>query len=449
MRKNLSPKELLIMGGGLFSMHFGAICLLYPVTWGNDAGAAVWSAYLGIFLSGIVLPFLGYVALVKGRGNFLDITRRASPVFGLFFVAATILVLGPFFVIPRVTAALWAAVLQLTGWRPVGKTAVLLFNGAFYAVIYTFVASSGKVIERIGRILFPVLMVIVVSVIVQSIAAPISPSWVKPSFDENPVVHGFLAGYAAGDLQCALMYGLVVVRGIHNAGIAGGDVNRNLIKIGVIGMGLLALAHLGHMIAGANIGGTIHLNLAALYVQMVVELWGPAGGSVFLVALATASLTAAIGITSSTAGIWEKILRGRASYRRICAASCVISGLVSSTGIDTIVTVVGPVLDACYPSAIVITFFYCFCRRSNSRRNLFALKCAMIAGAVMGGAALLNVYVGLFRLDLPRFSGFYAALPLSASSLAWIPVSIAAYAAAWLCAARLKGEVNVDGLEIE
>ena len=44
MRKDLSFKELLVMGGGLFSMHFGAGCLLYPVTWGADAGSSVYAA---------------------------------------------------------------------------------------------------------------------------------------------------------------------------------------------------------------------------------------------------------------------------------------------------------------------------------------------------------------------------------------------------------------------
>lgn len=125
-----------------------------------------------------------------------------------------------------------------------------------------------------------------------------------------------------------------------------------------------------------------------------------------------------------------------------------ISALMSSIGIDAIVTVVGPVLDACYPSAIVVTFFYCFCQHNNSCRNLFALKCAMIAAAVVGGAALLNAYAALFHFNLPRFAAFYAALPLSANSLAWVPISVTAYAVAWLSAARLSGEVKVEGLKI-
>lgn len=101
MRNRLSVKELLIMGGALFSMHFGASCMLYPVTWGKEAGESLPLAYIGIFISGILLPLLGYIALVKGRGNFCDISTRPAPRFGMVFAAITIIVLGPAYIVPR------------------------------------------------------------------------------------------------------------------------------------------------------------------------------------------------------------------------------------------------------------------------------------------------------------------------------------------------------------
>ncbi|MBP5212900.1 MAG: branched-chain amino acid transport system II carrier protein, partial [Pyramidobacter sp.] len=248
MRKDLSFKELLVMGGGLFSMHFGAGCLLYPVTWGEDAGSAVYAAYAGVFLSGIFLPWLGYLALANGRGNFVDLIRRATPLFGLGFVVVLILVLGPFFMLPRITAALWAGIVQLLGLRFESALPELAFNVAMYVVAFAFVSSPSKVVERVGRVLFPVLLCIVTAVIVQSAVTPLAPR-VPPVFAENPTVHGFLAAYAVGDLQCALTYGLVLVHGIENAGIEKPRVSRNLLRIGVVGLGLLGLAHFGHMIA--------------------------------------------------------------------------------------------------------------------------------------------------------------------------------------------------------
>lgn len=423
------------MGGGLFSMHFGAACLLYPVTWGADAGSAVWAAFAGVFLSGILLPCFGYIALVRGRGDFLDIIRRAAPAFGLMFVVVLILVLGPFFMIPRITAALWAGIVQLCGWKSAGGGAALAFNVVVYTLTFFFVSNQGKVVERVGKVLFPILLCIVAAVIAQSIAVPLAAR-VPPVFSENPVVHGFLSAYAAGDLQCALVYGVVLVHGIAAAGVPRERTGGTLLKISVIGLGLLALAHLGHMIAGANTGGTIHLTLAALYVQMVIEMWGSAGGVVFIAALATASLTATIGLTSSTAALWEKILDARAPYRRVCLFTCVLACVVSTTGIDAIVTFLGPFIDACYPTTIVIAVYYCFCPDPLARRGLAALRWAMIASAFMGAAGVFRVYDGLLGLNARAFERLWDALPLSAWSLCWVPVAAVVFAAAWFFARK-------------
>lgn len=432
MRTNLNLKELITMGGALFSMHFGASCMLYPVTWGKEAGTSLPLMYAGIFLSGILLPLLAYIALVKGGGNFLSVTLRASPKFGMVFVVITILVMGPAYIVPRMSAAAWSAILQLTGWDFESMLPIVLFNVVYYIITYWFASSAGKVVSRVGNILFPILVVIVVAVIIKSIVSPISDSWTQPSFNQNPVVYGILNGYATGDLQCALMFGLVVVQGIRNAGIRESAVNKNLLLVGAVGLGMLALTHLGHMIAGANLGGTIDLTLSALYAEMVLQLWGGIGGILFNAALVAAALTTAIGCVSSTAEIWEDILGGKVSYKIICAVSCALSCLASITGLDAIVTFAGPILDACYPAAIVLSAFYCFCPKASEKRRLVSLRWAVIFAMIMGFLNAFNVYAKIFRLNVAEFTRFYMAIPLAKYSLAWIPISFIAYFLAFL-----------------
>jgi LIVCS family branched-chain amino acid:cation transporter len=79
MKEKLSAKKLLLMGGALFSMHFGASCMLYPVNWGKESGSAVFIAFLGVLITGLVLPMLAYVALSRGGGSFRQITCRFLP----------------------------------------------------------------------------------------------------------------------------------------------------------------------------------------------------------------------------------------------------------------------------------------------------------------------------------------------------------------------------------
>lgn len=431
MRKDLSIKELAVMGGGLFSMHFGAACMLFPVQWGKDAGTALIPVFIGVLLSGVILPYFGYYALVKGNGTFLELTRRISPGFGLFFVALTIFVIGPLYMVPRMSAAAWAAIVQITGLETESMLPVVVFSVVYYLVTYWFVVNPGKVIDKVGKLLFPVLIVVVTAVIVKSIVSPISTVWAPPSFTQNPVIYGFLQGYATADLQCALLFGIVVVHGITNAGISKGAINRNLVKIGIIGLGLLAVTILGHMIAGANTGGTIDLTLSALYTQMVLELWGSAGGILFNIALVAAALTTAVGAVSSTSEIWEEIAGKKSrlfTYRNFCILSCALSAIVSFADLDTIVQVVGPVLDACYPPTIVLALYYCFCRNSDARVNLTAEKYALIVTFVMSLIQMVVRYDEMFELGLNWLTAFYEKLPLSSYNLAWLPVSILVFA---------------------
>ena len=431
MKKRLGVKQLLVMGGALFSMHFGAACMLFPVQWGKDAGSAVWLVFIGIMMSGIILPYLGYLALARGDGTFLELTKRLSPGFGTFFVALTIFVIGPLYMVPRMSAAAWAGIVQISGLETESMLPVIAFSMVYYLITYWFVMNPGEVVDKIGRLLFPILIVVVTAVIVKSLACPISDTWADPSFHMNPVLYGFLEGYATADLQCAMLFGIIVIEGIRNAGIEAGEFNRNLTKIGIIGLGLLAVTMIGHMIAGANTGGTIDLTLSALYTEMVRVLWGKTGGILFNIALVTAALTTAVGAVSSTSEIWEEILAGKNpklfTYRNFCIISCVLSALVTFADLDTIVKVIGPVLDACYPPAIVIALFYCFCKRHDNASNRLAAKWAVISALIISTLQLGVRYSDMFGLGWDHLTAMYNRLPLAGYSLAWLPVSTLIY----------------------
>ena len=432
MEKKLSIKQLLVMGGALFSMHFGAAIMLFPVQWGKEAGTAVWPMFFGALLSVIILPYFGYLALVKGDGTFLQLTRRVTPKFGTFFAALTIFVIGPLYMVPRMSAAAWAAILQITGWQFDSLVPVVIFSIVYYLVTYWFVMNPGKVVEKIGNILFPILLIIVTAVIIKSIVSPIAP-WAPPEFSENPVLYGFIEGYATADLQCALIFGVIVVHGIKDAGVKGREINRSLALIGVVGLGMVAISVLGHMIAGANTGGTIDLTLSALYTEMVLQLWGSAGGILFNIALVAAALTTAIGAVSSTSEIWEEIMLEKNpklyTYRNFCIVSCILSCIVSFLDLDTMVKVVGPVLDACYPPAIVLALFYCICRNTQSAANLRAEKWAFICSFIISVLEMLTRYDEMFGFGWGALDKAYHSLPLSGYSLAWVPVSLLVYAA--------------------
>lgn len=425
--KDLSLKQLLVMGGALFSMHFGASCMLYPVNWGKDSGNEVFIAYIAIVLTALLLPLLAYVALARGKGNFAAITSKISPRFGPVFCTVTVLVMGPLYVIPRMSAAAWDAIMQLTGLSLPGFLPIFLFNCLFYAVAYWFLSGRSDTVDKIGNLLFPVLILIVVLVIGKGLLTPISNEWQPKSYPESSLAYGLLQGYQTGDLPAALMFGLIIIQGIQKAGISESRTNRNLILVGVVGMGMLAITHLGHMIVGASTGGTIDLTLSALYCEVVLQLWGSTGAIFFNIALVLAALTTAVGLCGSAGEFFTETMRGKASYKVVSLVTVCVSTLVASLGLSNIVTFVGPLLDACYPAAIVVVLFYVLSPNLESPRLIKGTRWAMIAAAVTGGVDVLYTYNTLLGINSTAFRDVYQALPLSDLRLTWIPVSVVCF----------------------
>lgn len=425
--KDLSVKQLLTMGGALFSMHFGASCMLYPVNWGKDSGTSVFLAYIAIVMTALLLPLLAYVALARGKGNFAAITQRISPRFGSVFCTVTVLVLGPLYVVPRMSAAAWDAIVALTGLQISGFLPILLFNCLFYALAYWFLSDRSDTMDKIGKILFPVLIAIVVLVIAKGLITPISTQWQPKTYTESPIAYGLLQGYQTGDLPAALLFGLIIIQGIQKAGVSENRVNRNLIRIGLVGMGMLAVTHLGHMVVGASTGGTIDETLSVLYGQVVMQLWGKPGAIFFNIALVLAALTTAVGLCGAAGEYFTEATKDRVSYKKTSLIMVAISALVSSVGLDNIVTFIGPLLDACYPAAIVVVLFYVICPNPNSLRLRKGAQVAMIAAAVVGFIDVLYTYNTLLKINNAQFIRIYEALPLSNFRLTWIPVSVVCF----------------------
>ena len=423
-KKDLSIGQLLTMGGALFSMHFGASCMLYPVNWGKDSGTSVFLAYIAIVLTALLLPLLAYVALARGKGNFAAITTKISPKFGSVFCTITVLVLGPLYVVPRMSAAAWDAIVALTGLEISGFLPILLFNVLFYALAYWFLSDRSDTMDKIGKILFPVLIAIVVLVIAKGLITPISKAWQPKSYPESPIAYGLLQGYQTGDLPAALLFGLIIIQGIQKAGVAENRVNKNLIRIGLVGMGMLAVTHLGHMVVGASTGGTIDKTLSVLYGEVVTKLWGKPGAIFFNIALVLAALTTAVGLCGAAGEYFTEATKERLSYKKSSLIMVAISALVSSVGLDNIVTFIGPLLDACYPAAIVVVLYYVICPKLENPRLLLGARFAMIAAAVVGFVDVLYTYNSLLKINNAQFISLYQKLPLSDFRLTWIPVSI-------------------------
>ncbi len=427
-KNNMSLLKLLGLSGALFSMHFGASSMIWPMTWGRDSGSSVYLAFFGAYITAVFIPLLGYFALAKG-GSFLQLSRTVSDRFASIFCNITILVLGPLFVIPRMSAAAWEAFLQISGYEPSNIVPTIIFTILYYSLVYWFVASKDNILDKISKLLLPVLLIVVVGVVFKGIRTPLSIQGPK-TYSDPAFIYGLLEGYATMELPTALLLGGIIVNSLKRENFEGQVLSSYLIKIGMIGTGILALSHFAHMYIGSTTSNLFSdLMYSSLYAAVVVKLWGTFGGIIFNVGLLFAALSCAVGLSSSTAHFYEEYTNSKISYNKAIIYIVILSGLVATLGLEQIVKITAPLLKVIYPPAIVLTLSFALINDIRLKKSLLiGMKVSVYLALFMGIIEGLLEYFKLFNLNIGIVDSVLSSLPLYNYGLSWMVLSFLAFA---------------------
>ncbi len=409
----LSPLVLLAIGGAVFAMHYGASCMLWPVTWGRNAGTDLWPTFSGFFISGVILPFLAYIAVYKGGGPLFTLAGKVGPKFSQFFGAFTVLVMGPLFVIPRMSAAAWDALSQVFGWHAAPWIGVFSFTVLYYAVTYWFIFREDEIIDKMSRILVPLLLILELAIIIKAVLYPIGVP-VPRMFSESPFAYGFINGYQTMDLPAALMYAGIIIADVKlridpmkpSIHIMQKSVGWNVVAGAIVGFIILLAIFIGEFYLGNSSGSVMaDVDYAKLFMSIVVHHWGTVGGAVFNVALIFAAMTTAIGLTAGTAHYFVDASGGKWKYTTICIATLVVSTLISVCGLEQIIKWTAPILNMIYPPCIALVLFTIF-----APNFLGAMKGACWASLGWGVVEALNGYLGIIGFE-GAFTGLYNIVP--------------------------------------
>ncbi|KYH29129.1 branched-chain amino acid transport system II carrier protein [Clostridium colicanis] len=418
---DLKLAVLLSMGGALFSMHFGASSMVWPVNWGKESGTSVWAAFAGAFITALLLTLLGYVALSRGNGTYREIINRVlGNKLGLAYSIASIIVLGPLYAIPRMSAASWDSIVQAFGLNREAKLPLIIFTILFYIITYWFLMNPGKTMDRISSILFPFLIITVIIIVGKGIISPIGEPVAK-TYKGSAFAYGFTNGYATAEILCALIFGVVILNSLKDKGVSQERMSKNVVRVGIVGIAMLSCTHLAHMLIGASTGGTIDLEYTALYTAIATKLIGKLGGKLFSIALFFAALTTAIGMTSGCAEFFVEVTDKKIDYKKASIAILIFSTLFGCMGLSSILTILGPILDGIYPAAIVLVLYYSLMPNNQSERHLNLCRYAMITSLIFGVYDSIYTYGIKLNINLGYLSTLYESLPLSSDKLAWVP----------------------------
>ena len=284
------------------------------------------------------------------------------PKFAKLLIVVTVLTIGPFFAIPRTAAVSFdVGILPFISAENY-DLGLVLYSLFFFVVTYFLSVNPSKIVDWVGKVLTPLLLISIAILVVQVFMSPMgAPQQAGGYYATMPYLKGFQEGYYTMDLLATMLFGTVVIDSIKVRGISEGSVlTKTCIMAGIIAAVLLAaiyfsLTYTGATsveILGVSDNGAIALSAIANYYM------GTAGNVVLCLMIFFACLTTSIGLTVSAGAYLEGVVKGKMQYQRIAAAVPVLC-LLYPIVIVLVLMAFMPVKRACvYRSTLAFTIVF-------------------------------------------------------------------------------------------
>lgn len=410
----MRTRQLFVSGFALFAMFFGAGNLIFPPYLGKEGGQDWVLGFLCFFLVE-VLSCVGIYAMIHGGGSVSAMAKSVGTRPGVVLNTAAILCTGVFIAPPRTAATTYEMAV-----RPLMDGIGLLpFSILFFVVVFLLTIRPSRVVEIIGKCLTPVLIVGILILIAAGIVQPIGE--IGPAASPNIAQEGLLAGYQAMDILSVAGFAIIIQDSMVQSGLKTWREQRPQV-IGSTGVAalLLAVVYGGLTYLGATTSTAFGDNLdqAGLIVAITQALLGQAGVVILAVVVTLACLTTAIGLFGATASYFERMSRGRLSYRNGIILLSVISCAVCNLGLSTIILAASPVLSVICPPFMTTVVLLAF-QRWISRPGLY--KGAALGSTLAALVLTLHQYLSLFPLaeQIPFYHyGFGWLLPAAVGGAA-------------------------------
>lgn len=412
-------KETWVTGLALFAMFFGAGNLIFPPYLGMESGN-LWPLGLAFFvLIDVVMACVGIYALNAAGGGEIAFRRTIGKVPANILNTAAIVCTGILIAMPRTAATTYEmAVVPSFG----DAIPMLPFSLGFFALVLLLTITESKVVDIIGKVLTPLLVMGIGALIVCGIANPLGP--IGEPHSGMVVQDGISAGYQAMDIICVIGYSIVLQNALKGDGFkARGQQLKILTFASLIAGVLLTLIYGGLTYLGATTGQTFGADLtqAALIVAITEHLMDATGVALLGAVVLLACLTTAIGLISATAEYFRQLTHDRLGYR-FGVVFCVVAGvLICNLQLDNIIRWASPLLAMVCPPFMTTIALILFARFIPSKR--------LYQGAALG-AFLASVPLALY--DAFGICSFVEVAPLFSYGFAWLPYAVLGGIGGWL-----------------
>ena len=425
MLKFLKKNSYISIGLMLFALFFGAGNLIFPAFLGQNAGSNLSVAMIGFIIMGVGLPLLGVLVMgYSGAQDLLDLSSRAGKGFGITFTTLLYLTIGPFFAIPRTGTTTFE--LGLSSFIVPENTVIAqaIFLAIFMGITLWLSLTPNKLVDRIGTIITPVLLVSMIILIIASLLNPMGSAQAPTeAYSTNSLAftNGLMEGYNTMDALASLVFGIIVINSVKLYGAkTEKQIFSNTTKAAVIAALLLALVY----VFISNIGTTsvsvlgLQKTGAGVLTGATTFYFGNVGKILLFVIVFLACLTTSVGLVTACATYFVR-LYDKISYKTYVVGLSLFSFVVGNYGLAAIIQGAVPVLVLLYPLTMVLILL-------GFANNLFGGKKVVYASTalVTGAYSLYTTIASTFKLSVPAVDNFLVKVLPIQGDFSWINFAV-------------------------
>ena len=406
MNRKKLVTDSIVVGFALFAMFFGAGNVVFPPYIGMHAGEQWANGFLFYFIADIGLALVAMFAILHAGGAD-NITGRIGHVASKVLMCAVILCIGPMVAIPRTAAT----TLEMSVTPFFSGMSPVVFSIIFFAVILLLSIKQSAVIDIVGKILTPALLIGLLILIVKGFVSPIGDIVDTGVSASEVTVNGIKSGYQTMDVLAAMAFGIIILSSADEKGYTDSKSAAKMIGIAAALSGvLLMIVYFGLTYLGATASTVFPTDIsrANLVIGIVELLLGKAGLIIFAIVIALACITTAVALVSSAASFFAKLANDKISYSVFVVIICVSSAVISNLGLDMMIAIATPVLDIVYPPMLVLILLSWFGDKLHK-----SVYVSSVAGSLI---ASVLATASLYGMNVPVIDS----LPLASLGLGWL-----------------------------
>ena len=406
MSKQHSKADMFVIGFALFSMFFGAGNVIFPPFLGMGSGPSWGLGFTCYYIADIGLALVALFSIFR-RGGSDGIVRPIGRIPANILMCAIVLCIGPMLAIPRTAAMTFEMSVQpLTSG--IGS---VLFSVIFFVVVFICSVRENSVVDIVGKILTPLLLLGLLILIVKGVISPLGEPSEVPFLGDTVAAEGIKAGYQTMDVLATMLFGVLILHSAESKGYHEHVEKRDVaIKSSLVAGVMLLVVYGGLTYLGSTVSRIYDMNIdrATLVLNIVRSLLGQHGTVLFAIVVALACLTTAVGLVSSCSQFFNELSHGRMPYSVLVTVICVFSAVVSNVGLEQLISIAAPVLDIVYPPTLVLIVLSFIPKLSN-----LSIRLAVVGAMVVSVLGAVSSYGGIPMK-------FLKALPLASLGFGWI-----------------------------